>query len=303
MRDKFHHAGRAGCYAVRIGVLLALALPASAASPGDPVAQLGTTRFLAGDLKGFVNAMSPELRHQALADPQTMNRLIQLEIVRKALLNEAIAKNWQSQPAVVKQIETARNTAILSSYLASVAALPNNYPAEAEIKAAYEQNRDKFLVPRQYRLGQIFIASAKGDANAAVAEKKVNELAAKAHAPGASFADLARKSSQHKPSADKGGDEGWVTEGVILPEIRAKIAGMAKGEVSDPIRSSQGWHIVRLLDTKPASVLPLDQVRASIVTSLRQKKQAEAEQQYIAGMLQKMTLNQARLRTALETTQ
>jgi peptidylprolyl isomerase len=162
-------------------------------------------------------------------------------------------------------------------------------------------NRDQFMVPRQYRLEQIFIVSAPGDKNAAAAQKKAQELAAKAHAPGARFEELARQNSQHKPSAAKGGDTGWLFESQLQPEIGAKIAGMAKGDVSDPIKGSQGWHIVRLTDTKPAAPRPLAEVKAMIVASLRQNRQQQEEQQYIVRMLQKtpVSLNQQQLRTAL----
>lgn len=297
------HAPRAGSRFVRLSVLLAALLwsPALAATEESKgaVAQLGATRFTAADLQDFVSAMAPDMRKQALADPQLMNRLVQLEVIRKAVLREAVAKNWQQRPDVAKQIDAARDAIVLKNYLASMVDVPG--PSDQEIKTAYDLNRDRFLVPRQYHLAQIFIASPPGDKNAAAALKKAGDLAAKAHARNARFEDLARQNSQHKPSADKGGDIGWLAESQILPEIRAKIAGMARGDVSDPISSSQGWHIVRLLDTRPAAPRPLAEVRSLIAASLRQKKQQDEEQQYIVRMLQKtpVSVDGSKLRSAL----
>jgi peptidylprolyl isomerase len=291
----------------RLPILLALLLwsPVLAATeePKGAVAQLGATRFTAADLRDFVRTLEPEIRKQALANPQLLNRLIQLEVIRKAVLNEAVTKRWQQKPEVAKQIDTARDAIVLKSYLASVVDLPGSYPSNPEIKAAYDLNRDKFMVPRQYRLAQIFIASAQGDKNTAAAVNKANDLAVRAHARNARFEDLARQNSQHRPSAGKGGDTGWLIESQILPEIRAKIAGMARGEISEPIHSRQGWHIVRLLDTRPAAPKPLAEVKSLIATSLRQKKQQDEEQQYIVRMLQKtpVTVDGPKLRSALET--
>lgn len=80
------------------------------------------------------------------------------------------------------------------------------------------------------------------------------------------------------------------------------VAGMAKGEISEPVRGDQGWHIVRLMDTKPATTRPLAEVRALIVTSLRQEKQQSDQLQYVKRMVDKtpVRLNQANLRIALE---
>ena len=117
------------------------------------------------------------------------------------------------------------------------------------------------------------------------------------------FEDLARASSQHKPSALKGGDMGWAPETQILPEIRQVVAGMAKGEISAPIRSDVGWHVVRMLDTRPAAPRPLAEVTPLIIASLRQSKQQQDEQLYIVRMLQKtpVTVNQPLVRKAFET--
>lgn len=291
---------------VPLSVLLALlsagSAPAVTAQSNDAVAQMGTTRFMTSDLKDLVGRMEPETRRQALANPKLLTQLIQAEVARKAVLNEATAKKWQQKPAVAKEIDTARDAIVLKSYLAAVTALPQSYPSDSEIKAAYDLNRDKFLVPRQYRLAQIFIASPAGDKDAAAALKKANELAAKARASGARFEDLARQNSQHKPSAEKGGDTGWLVESQLQPAVRAKIAGMMRGDVSEPIRGDQGWHIIRLTDTKPAALKPLAEVRPLIAASLRQQKQQSDELQYIARMLKKtpVSVNDTKLRTALE---
>jgi parvulin-like peptidyl-prolyl isomerase len=294
---------KASCFAGSLAALL-LCGPALAAA-GDSkevVAQLGATRLMSSDLRDYVRNLDPQTRRQALADPQLASRLVQLEIIRKAILDQAVAKKWGQMPEVAKQVSTARDAIVLKSYLASAINMPADYPSDREIRSAYELNRDKFMVPRQYRLAQIFIASAAGDKNAGAALRKAQDLANRARAKGARFDELARQNSQHKPSAVKGGDTGWLIETQIVLELRAKIAGMTRGDVSDPIRTDQGWHIVRLLDTKPAAPKPLEEVRPLIAASLRQKKQQDEEQQYIVRLLQKtpVTVNEPQLRTVLE---
>src|SRR5262249_1012833 len=116
------------------------------------------------------------------------------------------------------------------------------------------------------------------------------------------FAALARQSSEHKESAARGGEMGWAPENQIVPEIRNQIAGMSKGDVSDPIRAADGWHIVRLVDTKPEAPPPLAEVRDTIVAPLRQAKAQTNQQAYVAGLLQKtpISVNEIGLRKIFE---
>jgi peptidylprolyl isomerase len=77
---------------------------------------------------------------------------------------------------------------------------------------------------------------------------------------------------------------------------------MTKGEVSAPIRSASGWHVVRLIDRKPGGVRPLAEVRDQIVASMRLRKAQEAERSYVEGLLSKaaVTVNQSELQKLQE---
>jgi peptidylprolyl isomerase len=165
-------------------------------------------------------------------------------------------------------------------------------------------NRDSFMMPRQYRLEQIFVASpASADKRSGeIAAKKATDMANIAKAKNANFGDLARAHSDHKPSAENRGDLGWAAQTEIMPEILSQIAGMTRGEISDPIHTKAGWHIVRLVDTRSAAPRPLAEVRDSLIASLRQRKLQDNQQAYVARVLDKnpVSVNEALLRKLLE---
>jgi peptidylprolyl isomerase len=121
--------------------------------------------------------------------------------------------------------------------------------------------------------------------------KKASDLAARVQRAPNDFAKIARESSEHKDSAAKGGDLGWVPETQLIPEIRAAVVRMTKGELSPPIRSASGWHIVRLIDRKPSASKPLSEVRETIVANMRLRKAQDAERAYLEGLLGKATVN------------
>ena len=263
---------------------------ARAADPGtEVVARLGTQDITVAALQSFVRGLDPRVRKQALADTQVMNQLIRAEIERMAVLRQAKAKDWEKRPEVAAQMERARDQVVVATYLASVAAPPNDFPTDAQIQQAYDMNRDNFMLPRQYELQQIYIALPTGDDKKAeaAAQQKAEDLARKAKAKNANFADLARANSEHKESAARGGDLGWVPEPQLTPEIRGQVAGMSQGDVSDPIRSADGWHVIRLVDTKAAAPRPLAEVKDTIIAALRQRQEQANEQAYVARLVDK----------------
>ncbi len=273
-----------------IVAFVGLAGLATAADPAsDGIARLGSTDIPTAELLAFIASLPASTRQQALGDPALMKSLVRVELARIAVLREAKAQKWDQRPDIAARLARARDQELVSSFLRTKSAPAADFPSDAEIEAAYEQSRDSFLTPRQYHLQQIYIAVPAGADAAAqkMAEQKASDLARQVKSPGADFADLARHFSEHKSSADKGGDLGWLAEEEIVPEIKSQIGGMSNDDISEPIRSATGWHIVRMLETKPAGVRPLAEVRDSVIAALRQKKMNSNEEAYVEGLFQK----------------
>jgi peptidylprolyl isomerase len=258
----------------------------------DVVAKLGSSEVRVTDLKRLIESQPKEVRDQLLASPPAMDRLVRTEVFRRALLAEAKGKGWERRPDVAAQIDRARDQVLLATYMNEITRPPADYPPEPDVVAAYNANQAEFTVPRQFRVSQIFVAVAK-DAPKADAErlrKKAEEVAKRAPARDADFARLAQANSDHKPSAEQGGDLGWLAERDMIPEMRAVIPQMTKGEVSKPVRTEQGWHIVKLVDIKPQSVRPLAEVRPQLVQALRQRRAQEIEKKYLDDLVDKTPL-------------
>jgi peptidylprolyl isomerase len=288
-----------------LSLLLAIAPCARAAdSASDTVARLGNTDIPAATIRDFARSLDAATRRQALADPAVMAKLVRQELTRVAVLNEATAKKWDQRPDVAARIAKAREDAIVSSYLASVAALPDGFPSDAQIQAFYEANRDRLMAPRQYHLEQIFVAAPSGGDKKAedAALAKAEELARKGRTKGANFAEIAKAASD-TATGEPAGDVGWAAEAQIVPEIRSQVTGMNPGEISDPIRTGTGWHIIRMVETRPAGPRPLPEVKDQLITALRQAKLQETEQAYISALLEKTPamINELGLKKVFET--
>jgi len=260
-------------------LLTGQAVPALAA---DVVARVGGREVTLDDVRAYVETL-PDAEQAALAkEPGRLSQVVRLYLARQELLREARDRKFDQQAETKAQIERVKEAALVEMYLQSVAKIPDSFPSDAEIQAAYDANKSAFVAPRQYRLAQIFVAAAKDEKGNARLDDAVRRLKAR----GADFAQVARDLSEQRAEAEKGGEIGWVAETGIVPPIARAVSGLGKDEVSDPIRVEDGWHIVKLLDTRPAGTLSLAEVKEPLRARLRQQRAQQARQAYLARLVQ-----------------
>jgi peptidyl-prolyl cis-trans isomerase D len=133
---------------------------------------------------------------------------------------------------------------------------------EARVRAEYEREVAAFLAGTQRHAAHILI-EINGERSAEQAQAEAGELAAKARA-GDDFAELARQYSDDLGSRDNGGDLG-VSSGDAFPEpFEAALAQLAEGEVSEPVRTDAGFHVIKLLDVEEVTPPGFEQRRAEI---------------------------------------
>jgi hypothetical protein len=266
-----------------------LLLGAADAPPADIVARRGDVQLTAADLKEALSHADPGVRAQLLANTAALTDFVRDRLLRQVLLNEARGAAWDQKPEVIARVNEARETVIMQTWLASRVQIDSNFPSPADIAAAYESNKARFAIPKQFHVAQLAILVPAGAPKEAEdeARRKAVELRQQATRPKADFAEIAKKSSQDRNSADRGGDLGWVREDQIVPAVRDAVRTMAENAISEPVRSAEAWHVIKLLGTRPPSFLPLDQVKESLVTALRQARTQQATKSYVEEMLRK----------------
>lgn len=138
---------------------------------------------------------------------------------------------------------------------------------EAQLRATYAAQMDKFGTPEQRLVSHILIpVDAKADAAAQrAAQDKARQLAAQAAAPGTDFAALAKAQSGDPGSRNTGGDLGWIEQGGSLPKpFVDAVFALRKGAVSQPVKSDFGWHVIQLRDVRPGTRKTFEEVRAQL---------------------------------------
>jgi peptidylprolyl isomerase len=258
-------------------------LPSMTFAGDEIVARLGTTELRQSQLRTLLDNLDTETRRQLLASPDSLNQLARSEILRLSILKEAMDKKWDKRSDVLAQLDKSRAQIILSSYMNEISRPEPAYPSDAEIRQFYEANQSAFAVPARYHLAQIFIAET--DRTASQPGKEIESLALQAKANDMDFTRIAKQYSQHRESAQAGGDMGWVAENMLIPELREKITAMAIGETSKPVHSNNGWHIIRLLGKQPASTRQLTEAKDTIKATLRLERARHIEQKYLMDKL------------------
>ena len=145
----------------------------------------------------------------------------------------------------------------------------------AEVQAYYGQNLQQYQTPEQVRASHILLKTEGKDA--AVVRKQAEDVLKQVKA-GADFAGLAKKYSEDDASKATGGDLDYFSRGRMVPEFENAAFGMQPGQVSDLVTTQYGFHIIKVVDKKPASTRSLDEVRAQITDQLQFQRAQEAVQ-------------------------
>ncbi|MBR0960673.1 peptidylprolyl isomerase [Bradyrhizobium japonicum] len=248
----------------------------------DVIARVGEANISAEELRAYVGALGAREQAALAKDPALLSQAVRMLLANRLVLQEVIAKRWDQRPNVAAQLDRVRENALVEIYLQSVSTPPESFPSEDELQKVYDANRSALLVPRQFHLAQIFVAAKDGDKAAEdKARKAIESIQAKLRAPGADFGAIAQAESNSKSS----GDLGWVAENQIRPEIKAQVQGLAKNAVSEPVRLDDGWHIIKLIDTKASYTRTLPEVREQLVQQMRSERAAVLRRAYLAELL------------------
>jgi peptidyl-prolyl cis-trans isomerase D len=161
-----------------------------------------------------------------------------------------------------------------------------------ELQAYYDQHRDQYRTPEQVKVSHILIKTPLAGADGKVDDKGVAEAQRRAEdllkqlKQGANFEDLAKKYSEDSGSAKEGGSLGWIGRGRTVPEFEKAAFSLPKGQMSDLVKSSYGFHIIRVDDKQDAHMKTLDEVKAEIEPILKQQKAQQVAQKEAEDLLQ-----------------
>ena len=160
-----------------------------------------------------------------------------------------------------------------------------------DLSTYYRDHRDAYRVPEQAKVSHILIKTPLPGPDGKVDEKGAAEAQHRAEdllkqlKSGAKFEDLAKKYSEDPGSAKEGGSLGWIGRGQTVPEFEKAAFSLPKGQISDLVKSSYGFHIIRVDDRQDAHVKSLDEVKSEIEPALKHQKAQQVAQKRAETLL------------------
>jgi parvulin-like peptidyl-prolyl isomerase len=157
------------------------------------------------------------------------------------------------------------------------AAVPE--PSEGEIRAYYDQNKERFTTGEQIRIAHI-VKYVNWQTDEGTALDAVTQARREIDG-GSPFEAVVAK---HTDCADNGGDLGYVVRGQLVEEFEDVVFHLSVGQVSDVFRSRFGFHIAKLYDRRPPEVPPLKAIRGEIVDEVKEQKREQALGDYLDAL-------------------
>lgn len=184
-------------------------------------------------------------------------------ISEKLLIQDAKSKNLENDEKVAKQISDTINQ-ILVQALIEKEVLNAAKVTDEEATEYYKDNQEEFTEKEQVHLFNILVETEE-EANSVLEELN----------SGKDFSEVAKEKSTG-PSADQGGDLGYIAKGSIIPEIEEVVFTLEIDSITEVIKSDYGFHILKISEKKPEELKSFDDVRESIIQNLLPEKQKSA---------------------------
>lgn len=246
-----------------IFLFLAVLAGCSAAAPEDKSPVLARFNGAVITEKEFLHkleGMPPELRRAAM---RRKKEILEDMASESFLVKEAEKKGIEKDADVQDLLKAARKKIVVAKLIESevdekIALAPG------EASQYYEAHKEEFMTPVILRASHILV---KTEAEAADIKAQLDA--------GADFEELARAKSLDA-TARRGGDLGFFQKGQFVPEFEEKVFSMKKGDVSAPVRSQFGYHIIKLTDQAPPGMREFKTVKRSIEEKLYNEKRSRA---------------------------
>lgn len=238
-------------YGILIGIMIAGGIVGTALA--EELALVNGTAITTETFRKKVAELPPNSK-DSINTPEGRREILDILIARELLYQEAVKRRLEKEKEVQANMAEARRTVLVEAMMDRLLAAKI---AGDALKNYYNSNRNEF---REVRASHILVETE------AEAKSLKTQLAA-----GSDFAELARRVSKDSRTGPAGGDLGYFTKARMIPEIAAAAFKLRVNQISDPIKTSYGYHLVivtDLRDAKSFEELPtpiLDEVKRAVL--------------------------------------
>ena len=221
------------------------------------------------------------------ADTEVIKRLDEMRKEMKLESMEDLEKAAQGQGISFEDFKQNLKNQIITQQVISKEVGSRMSVTKEELQQFYDAHKSQMEQPEQIRLSELLISTEKKGKGApldeaqqlAAAQAKADDLLAQIR-KGAAFDETAKKNSDG-PTAAQGGDLGYFKRSTLAKELEDKTFAMKPGEVSDVIRTKQGFVILKVAEHQQAGVPPLSQIEPRVQDAIYMQKLQPALRAYL----------------------
>lgn len=230
----------------------------SPTSKGPVLAEVNSGKVTEGDFLREIERV-PEWAREQFADDEGKKSFLDELVKRELIYQHALKMKLDNDEDYRSKVEDFRKMTLVSMVLKKEVE-EKAMVDDSEVKAFFDQNADKFTVGSKIRAGHILVGTEE-EANGIL--ERINK--------GEKFEKLAEM-SKDTASAKKGGDLGYFGRGQMVPEFEQAALSLKPGEVSGPVKTRFGYHIIKLADIQKGEPADFEQSKDSIKRQLLGEK-------------------------------
>ncbi len=236
------------------------------------VAKVGSTTITQEDVSREMKAL-PEQIQKIFEGPEGTERFVNELVKKEILYQEAKKKGLDKSPDYQKKVEDFKKLTLISQLLEKEIEEKVKV-SDKDVKDYYETHKKDFTANNQVKASHILVKTEEEAKGIAEQLKK-----------GADFAKIARAKSIDAGSAKSGGDLGFFSRGQMVPEFENAAFNLKVGEVSGPVKSQYGYHIIKVTERKEGKVVEFEKIKGLLTQRLTAEKQKEVFDSYINNLI------------------
>ncbi|MFN3396237.1 MAG: peptidylprolyl isomerase [Thermodesulfovibrionales bacterium] len=241
---------------------------------GTYVAKVGKTLITEADVEKEFKNLPPQIQ-KVFEGKEGREKFIDELVKKEMLYQEAKSRGLENDAEYKQKLEDFKKLTMISLLLQKEIE-DKVKVGDNDAKAYYDSHKEEFMTNNQIRASHILVKTEEE------AKSIFNDVK-----KGADFAKLAQSKSIDSGSAKNGGDLGYFSRGQMVPEFESVAFKLKVGEISKPVRTQYGYHIIKVTEKKEGKPIEFDKIKDLVIQKLTAEKQKEVFDSYIEGLKKK----------------
>ncbi len=234
-----------------------------------------------GELRQALMTIPEDVRKLMLTQPKKIRDIMDSTYMVKVAAQRALKKGLDKDPVLQAKLWNYRLNLLATADIEDVQhkLIGSDVDYEAVAEEQYLAQQDKFKTPAKYEASHILLTVKDGEDEKQQLEK-LNSLREDILKGKISFAEAAKKYSMDEGTASKGGSLGRFEEGRMVPPFEKALKHMKPGDISQPVKTSYGLHLILLQSKTDSSVRPFEEVKKQLIEDARKKAENDIKIDY-----------------------